>query len=65
MGLAFGKCPQHLLSGGVKLDATDAICKTSSAGDLKELTSTTKANDTLEDQEDLSQCCCWQVWMKI
>ncbi|XP_066910261.1 phosphatidylinositol 4-kinase beta-like isoform X2 [Clytia hemisphaerica] len=54
MGLAFGKCPQHLLSGGVRLDPAVAMQKASSSNDLKDL-----ATDTTE--EDLSQCCCWQV----
>lgn len=58
MGLAFGKCPQHLLSGGVKLNSSllsNTMYKTSSSGDLKEL------DKSSEMTSDISQCCCWQV----
>lgn len=54
MGLAFGKCPQHLLCGGVKAlsDTIQLMYKTSSSSDLKEMEG---------EKEDISQCCCWQV----
>ena len=56
MGLAFGKCPQHLLSGGVRLldslntnntaTATTArIQKASSSNDIEILSSKTTSSD--------------------
>ena len=68
MGLAFGKCPQHLLSGGVRLSdslntaataaLTTQIQKACSSNDIKTL-SAKEAEDARK--HDLSQCCCWQV----
>ena len=47
LGLAFGKCPQHLLNGNVNNRTLTKV--SSSSNNLKEL------------GEDINQCCCWQV----
>lgn len=47
-GLAFGKCPQHLLTNST---AENPVKISASSCNLKEL----------ETKEDINQCCCWQV----
>jgi len=47
LGLAFGKCPQHLLNGSFTDKKSSKLSHSSS--DLKAL------------ENDLNQCCCWQV----
>ena len=47
LGLAFGKCPQHLLNGNINNRTLTKV--SSSSNNLKQL------------GEDINQCCCWQV----
>ena len=45
-GLAFGKCPQHLLTA-----THSTLTKTGSSSSLKDLPA----------KPEVNQCCCWQV----